>query len=601
MAQLAPSFFVRPTPAIPLGGSTPEMADALAQIGVVGPEDQLLLLVVGGAPRVVAELEKLVLTRIGLSVGLVSVGSGEDPCGRLAAGGFDGAIVFDDLVGRATLRGIQERKLALATLCIVERAEPSKRAAIRAQMRHEGALSCIFADELTGALVEAAVIHAVELQRSLRQNALRQSSSGSASRPRLELLHRLRAAQARAQVEPNYRFRVVHVDAAMLTQEGLDPAIVETIEDELVSGLDAELGDGTVLRLARGSYGLLLEEARDDSSGLEHIERVGALVQRPFSAGGRPISLDAGVGVVLGATDAPPEQLLARAIAASRARSASVDPQELASLSGERPRAAPSSAPSVELALRRALDRGEFSLCYQPIVELESQRLLGFEALIRLNDGADGVVLAAEDFIGEAERSALIVPMGYWALETAIRQMNEWDRDFELAAEVSMSINLSARQCQDTTLLARIRSLLMTTGCDPGLIRVEVARDALVREGARTRALLLGLAETGVGIWIEDFGFGQLSEEDLRALPVTALKIDKDLVHAIDGTPAATERVKHVVDTARSLRVPVMAEGIESPVQANVLRWLGCSIGQGFLYARPLAVGDAFAYLAARR
>lgn len=600
MLPYASSPAIRTTPSLPLDGATPGLNDTLAQISVVGPEDQLLLLVAGGAPRMVADLERLVLTRIGLSVGLVAVAADEDACSRLAAGGFDGVIVFDDPVGRATLRGIQERKLPVATLCIVERAEPSKRASMRAQMRREGALSCIFGDELSGALVESAVLHAVELQRSLRQHALRQTVAPPTTEPRVELLQRLRAAQMRAQMEPDYRFRLVHIDAPILVQGGFEPAIARAIEDDLVSDLDAELGDGTVVRLERGSYGLLLDEARDDATALERLERLGALVQRPFSTGDRPIRLEAGVGVVLGSPDVAPEQLLSRSIAASRTRASAEASGTRQARAGESANEERASEANVELALRRALDRGEFSLCYQPIVDLASQKLQGFEALIRLNDGADGVLLAAADFIGEAERSALIVPMGYWALETAIRQMNEWDRDFELAGEVAMSINLSARQCRDATLLARIRSLLMTTGCDPAMIRVEVGRDALLHEGERTRALLHGLAESGVGIWIEDFGCGAWSLDALRSLPISALKIDKELVHAIDGSPAATEHVKLVVDAARSLRVDVMAEGIETPVQANVLRWLGCSIGQGFLYARPLAVGDAFAYLAAR-
>lgn len=594
MPQAVPSPFSQPgpfaSPSADLSLSPPREEERRVRVAV-GLDDPLLLLLVGGPPRLAADIERLLVTRIGLTIGLVTVTNSAEAISRAAGGGFDGIVVFDDQVGRSTLRSLRDLQLRLATLCVLERVEPSMRATMRADMRHEGAMGCLFAEELSGPLLEFAVLHAVETSR------VRASSSGDARR---DALHRIAAAQARMKAERDVRFSVVHLDLPALTAGKLGEGVTKALERAFESTMATELGGDVLLRLGRGGYVIVVETLRFESSPLESLERIRDLVRRPLSHEGQHYSLDVGLGVVAGNAEACAEQLLGRALEASKARSPGPRPGDVAWMSGEYPRTDVPDAHRRGAALQRALDEGSLALCYQPIVGLDTRHLVGFEALLRLEDTPGRQMVEARDFIGDAEESALIVPMGYWALETAIRQMTQWDREFELGGCVAISVNLSTCQCADPTLLARIRSLLMTTGCDPAAIRVEIGHEALALEPKRTRMLIGGLAESGIGVWIEDFGVDPSSVDDLRGLPIAALKIDQALVHGLDGTPATTRRIKHVVDAASSLGVAVMAEGVETETQANVLRMLGCSVGQGYWYARPLAVGDAYAYLAAQ-
>jgi len=595
MSTFAPSPFA---PSRPLQEPPPgEVADSPRGC-IVSPGDPLLVLIAGGPARVAGDLERMLQTRIGMSVGVVRVAQARDALAKLRGGGFDAVLVFDDLVGRATLRELREQEIDVATVCVVERVEALQRAKLRAQLRYEGALACVFAEELSAPVIESAVLHAVEMQRVIQMFGSTLGVSARAGSPREEIAHQIAAAQARLGADPQYRYQVVHIDAVALRRERLAAEVADRIEKTMLDGLGAALGGRAAVHLQRGSYALLIEDAEAGGAGLEQLEAVRSVVQRQFSAGTRTLCLEAGIGVVRGNASVTAEDQLERAIEASRARAGTTTgTHELAWLSGAHERPGVLEVTKIEGLLRRALDKGAFSLWYQPIVDLERGRPLGFEALLRLSE-AGGKDLVASDFISEAERSQLIVPMGYWALEAAIRQMTEWDRDFELAGKLGLSVNLSTCQCEDPTLLARIESLLMTTGLPAPALRVEIGAEALRDAPAATRALMHGLAKRHVRIWIEDFGSGVCSVDDLRGLPVAGLKIGRKLVHALDGTSTTTGRIKHIVDAARSLRAEAIAVGIENDMHANVLRWLGCRLGQGYLYARPMPVGDVFAYLA---
>ena len=164
---------------------------------------------------------------------------------------------------------------------------------------------------------------------------------------------------------------------------------------------------------------------------------------------------------------------------------------------------------------------------------------------------------------------------------------------FELAENFRLNINLSTRQVLDAQLIDRIRSLVLTTGVQPSGLCLEIQADAIAHAPFEARRLIHGLADDGIRICVEDFGLGTCTVDELRRLPIDALKVDRQFVERLDGTSSTTGRVKHVADAARALRADLIGEGIENELQRNVLRWLGCKIGQGYLFARPMTVGDA--------
>jgi EAL domain-containing protein (putative c-di-GMP-specific phosphodiesterase class I) len=159
-------------------------------------------------------------------------------------------------------------------------------------------------------------------------------------------------------------------------------------------------------------------------------------------------------------------------------------------------------------------------------------------------------------------------------------------------------VNLSPRQVTDPRLCDRVRSLLMTTGLTPQALCFEVQSRSVMSSRAEAKALIEGLAALGCRVWIEDFGQTDCDVDHLRGLPLAGLKIDREIVARLDGTEMTTGRVKHIVGAAKAMKVPVLAEGVENTLQANVLRWLGVTKGQGYLHARALPVGDAYGYLA---
>jgi EAL domain-containing protein (putative c-di-GMP-specific phosphodiesterase class I)/GGDEF domain-containing protein len=562
--------------------------------GTVDPDEQLLVLVVGGPARLVGQIQSMLGTiRGGYAFGFVPVDGGAAGLDRLARGGFDAAIVFDDLTGRVLMRGLSEREIAVPAVCMVERVEPGARAQQRARTREQGAAACVFAEEASGPLLEAALLHAIEHSRATRAVAkLTALDDAPGMTMRAAFMRRLDAAVARSKVDDAYRFTLVWMDAAPLRSLiGMDRGVRRTFAQRVCEAA----GSHAVTRVGDDELAVLVDGVvdADDLPVLSALKRAAA---QPFSAGDEPVYIDVAIGIARGrARDASAEAAIDRA--RSTARLADVAGGDAAELSGSHPARPNASGIGIDEALRRGLERGEFSVAYQPIVELDRGKLLGFEALIRWNH-PDGGQRSAGEFIADAERSELILGLGYWVLEAAARQMAQWEREFELDGKVSMSVNLSPRQVEDPKLCDRVRSLLMTTGLTPAALCFELQSRSLMSAPREAAALIRGLAEMGCKVWIEDFGQTDCDIDRLRSLPIAGLKIDREIVARLDGTDMTSGRVKHIIRAAKAMRVPVLAEGVENTMQANVLRWLGCTKGQGYLHAHPLAVGDAYGYLA---
>ncbi|GAC1576318.1 MAG: hypothetical protein NVS3B7_09200 [Candidatus Elarobacter sp.] len=251
---------------------------------------------------------------------------------------------------------------------------------------------------------------------------------------------------------------------------------------------------------------------------------------------------------------------------------------------------------SQEKSLRKALDRHEFVIHYQPQFDLAGERLVALEALVRWQHPRLGLVLP-DQFIPSAEMSGLIVALGDWVLETACAQVRAWQT---MVPDLRLAVNLSGRQFHQTALPAKIRHALERSGLLPGELEIEITESVAMSDAALSVRILEELSEAGVRIALDDFGTGYSSLGYLRRFPLDCLKIDKSFVNDIVVRSGDATIVKTVIAMAHSLGLEVCAEGVEAPEQVAFLRRERCDRVQGFLYARPMDVADTTAFLAAR-
>ena len=253
---------------------------------------------------------------------------------------------------------------------------------------------------------------------------------------------------------------------------------------------------------------------------------------------------------------------------------------------------------SVERRLHRALNNGEFSLHYQPQIDIASGRLVGAEALLRWQDGEQ--MVPPDSFIPIAEESGLIVPIGQWVLDTAIAQAAAWHRAWgeREGAPPRIAINLSARQFWGSGLAERILARLGAERLPASAIELEITESVLLRQEGDSLPELRRLEESGLGLTLDDFGTGYSSLSYLRLLPIDTLKIDKSFIASLDeqteaaATSDALAIVRAIIAMAHSLDLRVVAEGVESPGQLALLKELDCDIYQGYLESRPLPAAE---------
>jgi PAS domain S-box-containing protein len=244
--------------------------------------------------------------------------------------------------------------------------------------------------------------------------------------------------------------------------------------------------------------------------------------------------------------------------------------------------------------LRRAIDEMQFVVHYQPKVELESGAIAGFEALVRWNRPGFGLVMP-NDFIPLAERTGMIVPIGMAVMRRACEETAELRRCFP---EVAVSVNVSGRQFSDPNLLEQVRGVLTETGLQPQALRLEVTETVVVNDAASALLTMRQFRQMGVGLKLDDFGSGYASLAYLQQFPFDTLKIDRSLVVGMDESTPGEAIVRAIIEMARSLRLGVIAEGIETCRQARQLRSMGCRYGQGYLFSRPVDLAELRALLA---
>ena len=358
----------------------------------------------------------------------------------------------------------------------------------------------------------------------------------------------------------------------------------------------------TVARWGSDEFAVLIENAGSTQEIIEIAERLGGVVAaEPFQAGRQQIALTASVGVAVAestqdheSTPAtpgiPPGLMLRNAdVAMSRAKEAGGDRVEVYAAHMHE-----DVVRRLELVsdLQRAISRSELKLQYQPILNLETSRVIGAEALVRWRRA--GQLVPPREFLAVAEESGLIVPLGEWVLREACAQGVAWRRS---GADVGICVNLSARQITSPTFAARVAAILADTGLPPEALTVEVNERVLVTGDGLITDRLAELHQLGIRLAVDDFGTGYASLANLRELPLDIIKIDPSFVAGLGRDDALTLLTRTVVQVGRDLGLRVVAEGIELPRQLIALREIGCDYGQGFLLAKPMAAAGVEALL----
>ncbi|MFE4052383.1 putative bifunctional diguanylate cyclase/phosphodiesterase [Streptomyces sp. YIM B13518] len=354
-------------------------------------------------------------------------------------------------------------------------------------------------------------------------------------------------------------------------------------------------GAPLVARLGGDEFALLVE----DSTGTEQLadlaESLLDTIQAPFDLSGRRLSVSASIGVVeRHAAGTTPTALMQAADttlywakADGKARWTLFDPERNASRVTRQ---------ALASTLRPAIERGEFTLEYQPLVGMEDDRVHGVEALIRWHHPRFGT-LTPNRFISLAEEDGSIVPLGRWVLRTACQQARDWQVEHPDEPPIFVSVNVAVRQVWDSDLVADVAGTLEETGLEPRLLQLELTESAVMGSSGRPIQVLKALSDMGVRIAIDDFGTGYSNLAYLSRLPVSVLKLDGSFVRgfqyeeraAAPPNPADEVIVEAMVQLAHRLGLTVTAECVETSAQATRLRRIGCDTGQGWLYSRPVS------------
>jgi diguanylate cyclase (GGDEF)-like protein/PAS domain S-box-containing protein len=342
----------------------------------------------------------------------------------------------------------------------------------------------------------------------------------------------------------------------------------------------------TVARLGGDEFAFLLEDVVDRSDGEQVADRVLEALEGPIRVGNADVVVSASIGIAVGGDRRADASTLLRDAdvamytAKRRHRGGYV-------LYEPTMHAAAVARLELESDLRSAIDHEDFTVHYQPIVTLGDGRITGFEALVRWRHPRRGLI-SPDQFIPIAETTGLIVPIGRWVLREACRQARRWQVDLQPDPPVTMSVNLSVRELHDPGLVDHVAAVLAETGLDPTLLVLEITETSMVEDADEMLATLHALRALGVRLAVDDFGTGYSSLSYLRRLPIDVLKLDRSLVSSSDEAGRDAALVDAVFRLGADLGLQTIVEGVEEPEQRARLVALGCELGQGFLFARPM-------------
>ena len=414
---------------------------------------------------------------------------------------------------------------------------------------------------------------------------------------RVSFMEHLRQAIDRKTLNSANRFAVLFLDLDRfkIINDSLGHVVGDKLLVSLANRLRTSIRPGDVVaRLGGDEFTVLLNRTGDVKEVARVAERLQTQISEPFKIDNYEVFTTASIGVII-ADDLPrePDDFLRDADTAMyRAKEAGKARFEIFD---REMHAHNLNVLQLETDLRHALERGEFDVYYQPIVDLESGRVREFEALIRWRHPVHGLV-SPDTFIQVAEETGMIIPIGQWVLEMACRRTSEWQQS--TSTRLSTSVNLSAKQLVHPHLGSQIRQVLEDTGLDPRQLKLEVTESTVMENSDRSLSVLLELANLGVSLSTDDFGTGYSSLSYLHRFPFSRLKIDRSFINKMDEDEKSAAIVKTILLLGENLGIEVVAEGIETEHQLEILLSLGCRLGQGYIFSEPVDSESAITLLA---
>ena len=437
----------------------------------------------------------------------------------------------------------------------------------------------------------------VSAERSLRAEMLRDSLTGLPNR--LSFTEAIEAAGVLASENRGHDHAVLVVDMRRFSR--INESMGSLAGDELLitfaRRLISALRTGDVLARTGGNeFGVLVGLRRGVDDAIAAAERIQEVMTAPFKLGELEICVECAIGVALMEGSQDLEELFRQAQFAVKQAKAIGKPQvyEPKEASAARRRF------SIETELRRALDKDELKLFYQPLINLKSGEVAGFEALARWTHADRGEISPVE-FIPVAEESGLILTLGRWAMDEAAQTLAGWDREAGTKLPFYVAVNLSAIQVARDDISAVVESALRSSGLSGNRLTLELTESAIAQDPARSIRVFEALKALDATVAMDDFGTGYSSLAYLQRLPIDVLKIDRSFITGMMSDPDSIAIVRAVLSLADALGMSTPAEGIETVELATTLAALGCASGQGYYFAKPLKPDAALEYWRSRR
>ena len=420
---------------------------------------------------------------------------------------------------------------------------------------------------------------------------------------RAVFLDRLQQLFVRTRRDPNhpYALLLANVDHFKVFNGTLGTASGDQMLDEIARRLGAHLrqldapgrresgsspSEPLLCRLGGDEFTILLDGVDDPSDALRIARGIQVVIADPLFVNSQEVRASASVGIALStASHIRPEDLLRDADSAMRRAKA---------LGGSRSEVFDEAMHSravgrlqLEADLRTAITERQFRIHYQPVIELDTRRIVSFEALLRWQHPTQGLI-SPYRFIEAAEDTGLLVSIGHWLILQACRQLREWELSQFSGQPVNITANVSARQFADARLVNDVQDALHETGVDLSRLRLEITESVAAADPKLTVTVLSHLKHLGIGVILDDFGTGSSSLCALRRFPVDALRIDRSLIQEMQQDLTASDMVEVIITLAHKMHLQVIAEGIETARQAERLREMGCEFGQGYYFSQPL-------------
>ena len=445
----------------------------------------------------------------------------------------------------------------------------------------------IAASAVTEIELQRRTVEAERIERQLRHDALHDGLTGLPNRACF--VERLRHAgeRARRHAEDSFAVLFVDLDHFKVVNDSFGHLAGDELLVEVARRLSACLRSvDTLARLGGDEFALLLEEVREPSDAARVAERLQLALRNPMTIRESEVFTSASIGIALsGRTDDAPQHLLRSADLAmyrakehGRGRFEVFDPA-MHTAAMERLR--------MEMDLRRAIERDQLLLHYQPVVSLTTGGVVAVEALVRWQHPERGLIPPL-DFIPIAERTGLIGDIGRWVLSRACEQLKRWERDFGYDAPQSVWINVSPKQFAQCDLAKQVEQLFASISFEPRRIKFEITESIMLEDIDLAMRTLSDLRRLGVQVFMDDFGTGYSSLTYLGRLPLDGIKVDRSFVSQMGDDIRQAQLVSTIITLIRNLGLEPIAEGVETDQQARLLRDMGCAFAQGFVFCRPV-------------